>query len=290
MDDYCEYLRIPSHTNRQTQKGVTMSKIKWIITLTICAALAFSLFIFFNKANFTEASENKENGLLFARNYISYVMEDETMSFNIFGLQKTNTGVPISGDTVTSLAFDNDHIQISDYKVETGIRHKGYMLVNIIVDVRISSDKPEKTDQLLISFNGCDREAFQIGKITLQNEHNVRSGDLSPAGQYTAGYPKPSLDVRLKNNLAKDISLEKITDLNGVMTYTFDKGTAVQAKQSKHIVVPSFDLTGEYDFYTVTPVLRYTAAGKRHQYSMPGVLYGALDSDEEKIERILKRQ
>ncbi|MCY8093734.1 hypothetical protein [Bacillus haynesii] len=267
-----------------------MSKIKWIITLTICAALAFSLFIFFNKANFTKASENKETGLFFARNYISYVMEDETMSFNIFGLQKTNTGVPISGDTVTSLAFDNDHIQISDYKVETGIRHKGYMLVNIIVDVRISSDKPEKTDQLLISFNGCDREAFQIGKITLQNEHNVRSGDLSPAGQYTAGYPKPSLDVRLKNNLAKDISLEKITDLNSVMTYTFDKGTAIQAKQSKHIVVPSFDLTGEYDFYTVTPVLRYTAAGKRHQYSMPGVLYGALDSDEEKIERILKHQ
>lgn len=37
-----------------------MSKIKWIITLSICAALAFSLFIFFNKANFTEASENKK--------------------------------------------------------------------------------------------------------------------------------------------------------------------------------------------------------------------------------------
>ncbi|WP_253185673.1 hypothetical protein [Bacillus licheniformis] len=74
------------------------------------------------------------------------------------------------------------------------------------------------------------------------------------------------------------------------MAYTFDKGTAIQAKQSKHIVVPSFHMTGEYDFYTVTPVLRYTAAGKRNQYSMPGVLYGALDSDEEKIERMLKRQ
>nr|WP_239693225.1 hypothetical protein [Bacillus haynesii] len=76
------------------------------------------------------------------------------------------------------------------------------------------------------------------------------------------------MDVRLKNNLAKDISLEKITDLNGVMAYTFDKGTAIQAKQSKHIVVPSFHMTGEYDFYTVTPVLRYTAAGKRNQYSL----------------------
>ena len=267
-----------------------MSKIKWIITLSICAALAFSLFIFFNKANFTVASENKKNGLFFAHNYISYVMEDETMSFNIFGLQKANAGISISGDTVTSLAFDNDHIQISDYKVETGIRHKGYTLVNIIVDVRISSDKPEKADQLLISFNGRDAEAFQIGKITLQNDHNVQSGDLSPAGQYTAGYPKPSLDVRLKNNLAKDISLEKITDLNGVMTYSFDKRTAIQAKQSKHIVIPSFDMTEEYDFYTVTPVLRYTAAWKPHQYSLPGVLYGALDSDVEKIERMLKHQ
>ncbi|TWK85996.1 hypothetical protein CHCC20331_1149 [Bacillus paralicheniformis] len=97
------------------------------------------------------------------------------------------------------------------------------------------------------------------------------------------------MDVRLKNNLAKDISLEKITDLNGVMTYSFDKRTAIQAKQSKHIVVPAFDMTGEYDFYTVTPVLRYTAAGKPHQYSLPGVLYGALDSDVEKIERMLKR-
>lgn len=186
-----------------------MSKIKWIITLTICTALAFSLFIFFNKANFTEASENKETGLFFARNYISHMMENETMSFNIFGLQKANAGVPLSGETVTSLAFDNNHIQISDYKVETGIRHKGYTLVNIIVDVRVSSDKPEKADQLLISFNGRDREAFQIGKITLQNHHNVRSGDLSPAGQYTAGYPKPSLDVRLKNNLAKIFPLKR---------------------------------------------------------------------------------
>lgn len=70
------------------------------------------------------------------------MMENETMSFNIFGLQKANAGVPLSGETVTSLAFDNNHIQISDYKVETGIRHKGYTLVNIIVDVRVSSDKP----------------------------------------------------------------------------------------------------------------------------------------------------
>ncbi|MCI4128896.1 hypothetical protein [Bacillus haynesii] len=138
-----------------------MSKIKWIITLSICAALAFSLFIFFNKANFTEASENKETGLFFARNYISYMMEDETMSFNIFGLQKANAGVPLSGETVTSLAFDNNHIQISDYKVETGIRHKGYTLVNIIVDVRVSSDKPEKADQLLISFNGRVEKHFK---------------------------------------------------------------------------------------------------------------------------------
>ena len=65
-----------------------------------------------------------------------------------------------------------------------------YILFIDNLQVRISSDKPEKADQLLISFNGRDAEAFQIGKITLQNDHNVRSGDLSPAGQYTAGYPK----------------------------------------------------------------------------------------------------
>lgn len=48
----------------------------------------------------------------------------------------------------------------------------------------------------------------------------------------------------------------------------------------EHLSVSTFRIKeGDFDFYTVTPILHYEANKKEYLYNMPSVLYGIMDSE-----------
>ncbi|MDZ7836290.1 MAG: hypothetical protein U5K84_14105 [Alkalibacterium sp.] len=102
-----------------------------------------------------------ETKLIFANNYISYVIEDETMAFNLFAIQLADSPHKITNDTITSLDIENENIEVMDFSVESGISHKGYTLVNFIVDISVKGSDVEKADELSISWNEQSVEYFK---------------------------------------------------------------------------------------------------------------------------------
>ncbi|QQE75295.1 hypothetical protein KDJ56_04720 [Brevibacillus composti] len=57
----------------------------------------------------------------------------------------------------------------------------------------------------------------------------------------------------------------------------------------KRIATGSLHTKKEHDFITMTPILSYRLGDNEHLYNMPGVLYGILDSDQDKIKKIMQR-
>jgi hypothetical protein len=218
------------------------------------------------------------------------VIEGDSMSFNVFGVQETNQKPAETSKSIADVELNNNNLKVVDFSVDagTGISHSGYTLINIIIDVQILSDDIEKADQLLLFFDNGDVEAYDIGDMTIQNGQNIGDQRMISAGEYTVGYPRPSLDVNIKNQHEDIISLKKVKDLNKRMTYEFEDHIHIEPDSTANILITSFQLTQQYDFYTVTPIAEYSLNNDDYLYYMPGVLYGIMASDEEKIERIIQ--
>ncbi|WP_430789216.1 hypothetical protein VBD025_03145 [Virgibacillus flavescens] len=245
--------------------------------------------IVLDKSNKNALDDIDNNSLEFADNFISYVIEeDETMSFNIFGVQNTEKGNHLDAELISFLEFNNSNIEIVDFRLDSGLTHNNYKLINIIVEVKINSDNIENAEQLVVHFKNNKEKMYDFGSLTLQNDKRFVQNDISPKGNYTVGYPTLSLDVNLRNESDQTIKMKQIDDLKKNLSYHFDNVMELNSLETTRIVVPSFEIVDEkdFDFYTVTPILHYSSGTEEYLYNMPGVLYGVLRSDIDKIKKI----
>ena|GEM_PF-1943107 len=266
-----------------------------IILLTVVIIATVSLLIFKNESPLNANKENKESNqgnnieLLFGSNYISYIIEDDTMSFNIFAVQKIKNTTSSVANVIQDVSFNNENIEITEFSVELGNIYNGYKLINFIVDVKATSNNIEKADEFIIYFKNGKSKSYDIGEVSIQNDIGYSQNDIIPEGEYVVSYPFPSLNIKLFNNSKESITLNKIEDLNKMINYTFKENREWKPQEINHILVSSFDVKNEFDFYTITPILRYSINGSDYAYNMPGVIYGIFIPDEEKVKKIISQ-
>jgi hypothetical protein len=264
---------------------MTKKRKIWVIILAFffVAVLTSTFFI-----NSTTNSQEKEVELKFGDNFISYVMENnDVMSFNIFGVQDIREqDFPIE-DQVTAITFNNPNIKVADFEVSAGMSLEGYKLLNILVTVQLSSNSLETANEILIQFNNGKTTTREFGEMVLQNSNSFQKAHLAPSGDYKIGYPNLALDVNIKNTDKQDINAAKIYDLTEGILYQFKDSFQITPGEVKHIQIDEFDHKIEHDFMTVTPILSYSLEGREYLYNMPGVIYGILDPDEDKINKII---
>jgi hypothetical protein len=270
---------------------VKSRKISIGFLIFVVSGLLVFLLLWKNDSTYGEESNYRDEiDLKFADNFISYIIEDkEAMSFNIFGIQKIKDNDSSLTNLVSSVEFNNPNINIVDYQVDTGIVYEGYKLVNIIVTAEALTNNVETADQFLIQFNNEDVKAYDIGNVTIQNDIPYQNEHLEPKGNYTVGYPSLSLDVNIKNKTNLSISPTKIYDLTGDISYQFVETFKFQPNEGKQIQIDTFTKKSEeeHDFMTITPILSYSLEDENYLYNMPGVVYGVLDSDTDKIKKMI---
>lgn len=259
----------------------------WVIPLIIVTSVLLILLV-----NITTRTKERteEVNLLFGDNFISYVIDDKNgMSFNIFGVQDIRKHNSSLKDQVTSIAFHNPNIKVVDYKVDTGISQNGYRLVNMIVTVQVLTNNVEKADKLFVQFDHEKTTTHDFGEITVQNSLPFQKEHLAPSGEYKVGYSAPALDVNIKNMEKQSISVSKVYDLTEEISYHFKDKFEMKPGEVKQIAADSLYTKKEHDFITMTPILSYRLGDNEYLYNMPGVLYGILDSDQDKIKKIMQR-
>lgn len=259
----------------------------WLILLVFVVSVLLISMVLLN--NTTHSKERKKDvKLIFGDNFISYVIDDnEGMSFNIFGVQDIRKQDSSLKDKVTSVTFNNPNIKVVDFKVDTGISQKGYKLVNFLITVQVSTNSVEKADKLLIQFNKEKTTTHEIGEITLQKNVSFQRDHITPTGDYKVGYPTPALDVNIKNRAKKSIFVSKIYDLTEDLSYQYQDIFKIEPEEVKNIKINSLNSKIEHDFITITPILSYSLDNKEYLYNMPGVIYGILDTDQDKIKKII---
>lgn len=265
---------------------------KKVFSLVTIVALAVVITFLILQINNKHVDGNQYNhiNLKFGDNFISYVIEDKDgMSFNIFGVQEVkNTNTSIK-DLVSSIEFNNPNIDVIDYQVDEGIVYQGYKLFNIIVTTQVLTDKVETADQLLIQFGNEDVKSYAFGNLAIQNNISYQNQHIEPSGKYNVGYPSLSLNVSVKNKTNKDINLSEIYDLTEDISYEFNQSFNIPSQEKKQIQINNFNKKseGNHDFMTITPILSYSLENSKYVYNMPGVVYGVLDSDADKIKKII---
>lgn len=226
----------------------------------------------------------KGSDLQFADNYISYIMESDTMSFNIFGVaDKAST--PLS-QRISHVSFPNQNIQIVNFQVNSG-SIDDHELFNIIVEVELVGNGIEKETRLDVQFDNGEILSYDIGDITLSKISDEQNEVIAHNKEYIVAYPFPSLDMTIRNKEDDEIILDEISDPNKTIRYSFPQNTKVEKQGTHSISIPSFEMEDYFDFYTISPVLQYHVQNKKSTYVLPGVMYYTLLSDEEKIQRIL---
>ncbi|WP_222928842.1 hypothetical protein [Neobacillus piezotolerans] len=233
-------------------------------------------------------SKDRELRLQFADNFISYAVDDENGAvFNLFAVQDVrNRNVPLE-DLITLVQFANPNIEVVDFKVDTGMVHKGYKLVNLRLTARVLTDELERDNKLKIWFGNEKTATYRFGELVVQNGTGFQDGHFVPTGSYTAAYPSAGLDVRIKNISGQEATGLKIEDLSGEITHLFEGDVKIGPGKVEHFEIEGYGET-EYDFATITPILSYQLGGQEYSSYMPGVLYGAMLTDKEKIEKILE--
>lgn len=269
-------------------------KEKLILTVLFISALVFLFFLICkNYITKNEGNQHNEITLEFANNFISYVIEDNEngMAFNIFGVQniKGNRISPLES-LVSSVEFNNSNIKVLDYQIDSGVVYEDYRLFNIIITAQVLTNNVETADQLLFQFGNKDITPFNFGNITVQNNNSFQDKHFEPSGNYNVGYPTLSLDVNLKNKTNSNVLLSRIIDLTEEISYDFAQDYKHFNSQEKmQIKIEHFNRKSNenFDFMTITPILSYKFENQDYLYNMPGVIYGMLDPDIDKIKKII---
>jgi hypothetical protein len=274
------------------RKNLIIQSKKNILSLTILviAIIFFFLILQLNNNKKVEGVQHNDINLRFGDNFISYIISTEgDMSFNIFGVQNIKDNNSSFEGLLSSVEFNNPNINVVDYQIDTGIVYENYKLFNLVVTAQVLTNKVETADQLLIQFGNEDVTAYDFGRLVIENNASYQNQHIEPSGDYNVGYPSLSLDVSVKNKTNRSIYPSRIYDLTGEISYQFNQSFSFQPKEEKRIKIDSFHKESEenYDFMTITPILSYTLEDNEYVYNMPGVIYGVLDSDVDKIKKII---
>lgn len=256
-----------------------------ILSLLIAGVLVGTLF---REDVSSETRLLSQNDLTFAHNYVSYVLESETMTFQLFGMKPADAKTALNNETITSLALNNEALEIVDFTVETGITHAEYTLVSFLIEVRVTGNTVQQADELLISYRDNSPVPFPLGEFTVKQETEEARDAFATVGGYTAGYSSPALDIHLESLYEDTVVLERIVDLNNNFSFTFSDAVELPPDQRRNIVIPDFPISDSFDFYTISPIVKYTFHEEEREYALPGVLYNMMEPDEEKIERMLR--
>ncbi|TXL61644.1 hypothetical protein FHP05_13220 [Cerasibacillus terrae] len=253
----------------------------------IITTLIFVINYKFNQTDKEVAIYNNQVELLFGKNFISHVMDDgQSMTFNIFGVQKVTDQGSLTMDLIASMELDNPQLEIVNYDLSLGETYEEYQFFNILTKIKIDSDDIEEANNLIINFKSNGKKTYDIGKIILKNNKGYTNGRIQPKGEYTVGYPDFSLDFKLISD--QNVSITKVADLTGLFSHEFDEQIQITKDEPKHFDVSSFKVEKEnFDFYTVTPILHYKVGKKEYLYNLPSVLYGIMGSEIELIKRII---
>ncbi|WP_316569122.1 hypothetical protein [Neobacillus sp. YIM B06451] len=261
-----------------------ISKRILYLYFSLAALLVLAMIVAGNPA----FSKDEEIKLEFADNFISYVIDDENgAELNFIAVQDVwNKNVDL-GNLITSVRFENPNIEVVDFKVDSGMIHQGYKLVNFRVTARVLSGELERENKLKIWFGDEKTAIYRFGELVVQNGAGFEKGHFEPADSFTAAVPSSGLDMRIKNVSGQEADGLEIEDLSGDISYQFEDELKIRPREVGHIEVDGFGET-EYDFAMITPIFSYSLAGEEYRYNMPGLLYGMTLSYEDKIERIIE--
>ncbi|MBX9996893.1 MULTISPECIES: hypothetical protein [Priestia] len=264
---------------------------KKYLVIGLCVAIfMFSIFLFLNENKKELASGKEAPKLKFAHNFISYVVDDdEAVSFNIFAAENVKTHTSNLENSVDYIDLNNPNIEVVNFKVNTGFNQDNYELVNFVIDVTSTTTNVEQAKEMIIHFKDGSKKSYNFGQINLQQKKNA-SQHLDVSGRYTIGYPSLELNAGVKNKTNSTILPIEVYDLTKTISHRFNNNLQLQPQKQSTIEVNDFYLKNkeEYDFITMTPIVSYKINNNQYTYHMPGVIYGALDSDQEKLNKIIK--
>ncbi|WP_407545313.1 hypothetical protein [Priestia sp. HNGD-A6] len=252
--------------------------------------LMFSTFLFLNESKKELASGKETANLKFAHNFISYIVDDDDeVSFNIFAAENVKTRASNLENSVDYISLDNPNIEVANFKINTGFKQDNYELVNFVIDVTSTTTNVEQAKEMIIHFKDGSKKSYNFGQINLQQKKNA-SQHLDVSGRYTVGYPSLELNARVKNKTKSMILPIEVYDLTKTISHKFNNDLQLQPQKQSTIKVNNFYLKNkeQYDFITMTPIVSYKINNNQYTYHMPGVIYGALDSDQEKLNKIIK--
>ncbi|QGH32864.1 hypothetical protein GI584_01815 [Gracilibacillus salitolerans] len=260
-------------------------KLRRFLTIGFLFIVVLVLVFINLPSNEEKAKDNKEIDLTFADNYISYVLNNETVSVNIFGAKKNIANL---SDTIAGLELNNENIKIVEYEIDSGKTSNEHQLFNLMLDIKVLSNEIEKADTLRVTFDNNDSQEYNIGQMVVANE--IDSSDhISYGNEYNVGYPEPSLVTTITNTNDESIIIKNVSDLNKMLFYEFSDELLIDPGKSYDIDIPSFENKEsiQYDFYTITPIIYYKSGGNEHVFDLPTVIYGLLDDDDEKLWKVL---
>ena len=226
--------------------------------------------------------------LKFADNYISYILQKgEVVTFNLFGAQPVSTHETTFLDSVNFISLGNDNIEIVDYEISQGDVFENHQLFNILIDVKIDSDELEKAKELTLHYGQNSAESFSFGEMVLKSDSGYDSEEIDLTGKHTLASPTPSLDLNLSNETSEYIELIRIYDLAENLSFEFADDYRLTAHSTEKVIIEELHESQEHDFYTVTPIVEYLHSGQTSYHHLPGVIFGVMDADDEKMRKIL---
>ncbi|GAE94034.1 hypothetical protein JCM21714_3163 [Gracilibacillus boraciitolerans JCM 21714] len=265
------------------------------LTLLVAVILALSALIVIVLLSINNMStdedvttSSKPEDLNFADNYISYILEEEeTMRFNLFGAQDVSTDGPSFLDSVDFISLNNENIDIIDYEISQGDVFDNHQLFNILIDVQLDSDELEETTKLTIHYDQLSDAVFTFGTLILKNDKGFNQLELDVTGENTLASPHPELEVNLSNQTSDTIELAKIYDLANHFVFEFEGDNQIVGNATESFNIPEFKEMEQHDFYTITPIVEYVSNDETNHYYMPGVVFGVMDTGEDKMKKIL---
>ncbi len=260
-------------------------KLRGILAIRILIIVVLIVGFINLPSNDKKAKNNEEIDLTFADNYISYVLNDEIVSVNIFGAKKNITNL---SDAIIGLELNNENIEIVEYEIDTDKNSNEHRLFNLMLDIKVLSNEIEKADTLRVTFDNYDSQEYHIGQMVVTNEIDS-TNHISYGNEYNVGYLEPSLVATITNTHDESILIENVSDLNKMLVYEFSNEPLIDHGKSYDIDIPSFENreSMQYDFHTITPIIYYKSGENEHVFDLPTVIYGLLDDDEEKLSKVL---
>ncbi|PRO66449.1 hypothetical protein [Alkalicoccus urumqiensis] len=263
--------------------------MKRVVAILIAgAALAGVVLVIMGTISDDSQAPSSGSEAVIGANY--YSLRDTTgeQSINMFAMQPVDASVAWREDTIESITFANEEMEVENVRVSTGGEHSGHILLNIILNVRYDNTGLETTEDMTVTFTDGTTETHTFGEMSFRRSDSHYTEVFGTLDDYRVTYEDVHFEAALENEAAETIHLRQISDNQNVLSYQFEPALEM-AEGSREDISITFDVEDEaYDFYTLHPVVHYSREeGAEETIALPPVQYNVFLSDEEKAERIL---